>query len=138
LCRTSMKRSNALVRRDTIGSFASGPNAKAVTSNFVRSWRSNKPAVRYDTGCARKSAEKYPICILSDLSRENVAESEVVDAGVECTWLGDFFGLRRSRNFDSMDNDIRADVQYLNRSTPRRARQTLCSPATSLSEDSSK
>ena len=100
-CRTSMKRSKALVRRDTIASLASGPNAKAVTSNFVRSWRSIKPATRYATGCVRKSAEKYPTRILAGLGAD-ISESEVVDAAVECIWLEGFFGLRRLSNFGSM------------------------------------
>ena len=49
-----------------MASFASGPKANAVTSNFERSWRSNSCAASKDTGWPRKSAEKYPILIFAD------------------------------------------------------------------------
>ena len=55
--------------------FECGPNAKAVTSNLDRSCPSNKPAVRYATGCMRKSAEKYPTRIFEDRAREGMSPS---------------------------------------------------------------
>ena len=53
-----MNSSNAADNRRRIASFVSGPKENAVTSNLDLSCRSNSPAIKRDTACSWKSAEK--------------------------------------------------------------------------------